>query len=141
MGIVSSTSNGSRKLNFEDVQWAINNQPSLIISTLDINNQDCLISDTISAIDEVGTINDYLKNKSGSRIIVYGENAADERIVLKYNQLIGLGFTNVLIYPGGLFEWLLLQDIYGKDLFPTDGEEKDLLKYKGKQQLGVLMLE
>ena len=41
-------------------------------------------------------------------------------------------FTNVFIYPGGLFEWLLLQDIYGFDDFPTTKKERDHLKYKGK---------
>ena len=48
----------------------------------------------------------------------------------KYEQLIGLGFTNIYIYPGGLFEWLCLQDIYSKDEFPTTREELDILKFK-----------
>ena len=39
-------------------------------------------------------------------------------------------FKNVYIYKGGLFEWLLLQDIYGKDLFPTTTEILDILRYK-----------
>ena len=42
----------------------------------------------------------------------------------KYDQLIGLGFVNVFIYPGGLFEWLLLQDIYGYDNFPTQNKKE-----------------
>ena len=37
---------------------------------------------------------------------------------------------NVYVYPGGLFEWLLLQDIYGEDNFPTTLKELDILKYK-----------
>ena len=53
----------------------------------------------------------------------------------KYNQLMQLGFKNVYIYPGGLFEWLLLQDIYGNELFPTTNEEKDLLKYKSPKRI------
>ena len=36
------------------------------------------------------------------------------------------------IYIGGLFEWLLLQDIYGDDEFPTTTKIIDILKYKGK---------
>ena len=50
----------------------------------------------------------------------------------KYAQLTGLGFINVYIYPGGLFEWLLLQDIYGQDDFSTTKNELDHLKFKGK---------
>ena len=30
-----------------------------------------------------------------------------------------------------MFEWLLLQDIYGDDEFPTTTKELDILKYKG----------
>jgi hypothetical protein len=41
-----------------------------------------------------------------------------------------MGFVNVYLYPGGLFEWLLLQDIYGDDEFPTTIKELDILKYK-----------
>ena len=48
----------------------------------------------------------------------------------KYTQLVNLGFVNVYIYPGGLFEWLCLQDIYGDDEFPTTNKELDILKYK-----------
>ena len=63
-------------------------------------------------------------------IIIYGKNNNDETVIKKYNQLIKLGFINVYIYLGGLFEWLLLQDIYGKDEFPTTSEELDILKYR-----------
>ena len=31
---------------------------------------------------------------------------------------------------GGIFEWLLLQDIYGDDQFKTTSRELDILKYK-----------
>jgi hypothetical protein len=38
----------------------------------------------------------------------------------------------VFVYTGGLFEWLLLQDIYGKDEFPTTSDELDILKYRSE---------
>ena len=41
-----------------------------------------------------------------------------------------LGFTNIALYLGGLFEWLLLQDIFGFDNFPTTTKTIDILKYK-----------
>ena len=63
-------------------------------------------------------------------IIIYGRNTNDTSIYNKYNQLTQLGFSNVYIYLGGLFEWLCLQDIYGKTSFPTLGEELDILKYR-----------
>jgi len=39
------------------------------------------------------------------------------------------------MYTGGLFEWLLLQDIYGKTEFPTTTNIIDLLKYKPMREL------
>jgi hypothetical protein len=51
---------------------------------------------------------------------------------------MGLGFRNVCVYSGGMFEWLLLQDIYGATSFPTTSKELDILKYKppsGRQRL------
>ena len=42
----------------------------------------------------------------------------------------GLGFQNVYLYMGGMFEWLLLQDIYGIDEFPTTNKFLDILYYK-----------
>ena len=63
-------------------------------------------------------------------IIVYGLNCNDLSIHPKVKQLKSLGFYKVFIYIGGLFEWLLLQDIYGQSNFQTTSVEKDLLKYK-----------
>jgi hypothetical protein len=59
----------------------------------------------------------------------------------KYNQLNSLGFYNVYVYTGGLFEWLLLQDIYGEKDFPTTNIELDILKYKPNKVLNIPLLE
>ena len=47
----------------------------------------------------------------------------------------------VYAYSGGLFEWLMLQDIYGQDLFPTTKIEKDILKFKACSILNISLLE
>ena len=47
---------------------------------------------------------------------------------------------NVYIYPGGLFEWLLLQDIYGSEDFPTTIVERDHLKFKGKSMFTTYLI-
>ena len=67
-------------------------------------------------------------------------NSSDINVHKKYSQLIGLGFIDVYIYNGGMFEWLLLQDVYGKDLFKTSSIELEILNYKGNRQL-LLSLE
>jgi hypothetical protein len=54
---------------------------------------------------------------------------------------LSLGFYNIFVYTGGMFEWLLMQDIYGKELFPTTKKEVDLLKYKPNQLLNIALLE
>ena len=102
------------KINFEDVQYALNNKNSyLLINTLSEAEQECLIPNTVLANQEENTINKYLKKYlKDIKIIVYGKNCNDEKIYIKYNQLSALGFYNVQIYTGGLFEWLMLQDIF-----------------------------
>ena len=51
-----------------------------------------------------------------------------------------LGFQKVFIYQGGMFEWLLLQDIYGHKEFPTTKKILDILKYKPHQTFHNRML-
>jgi hypothetical protein len=119
-----------KKVNFEDIQqiWK-NNQPILLINTLSDSEQNCLIKRTVSVKDEVRLINEYIR-KPSIKIIVYGKNTSEISPYKKIEQLTSLGFYNVFLYPGGLFEWLCLQDIYGYEEFPTTTNELDLLKFK-----------
>lgn len=126
-----------QKINFEDMQYIIKRTDTyLIINTLPENEQGCLITNSVLAQNEEATINKYLES-SGTKIgiIIYGKNANDETAYKKYYQLSKLGFTNVSVYPGGLFEWLLLQDIYGVDEFTTTSRQLDILKYKPRKTL------
>jgi len=130
----------ARKINFEDMQDAVKDSKCVIISTLPEAMQKCLIIGTTPASEEVGVLNTFLSEGGSRPIVVYGMNAADDTLVSKYNQLVSLGFSNVRVYPGGMFEWLLLQDIYGSDIFQTTTVELDILRYKGKKNGSVLML-
>tara|TARA_E500000178_G_scaffold346396_1_gene397955 strand:- start:865 stop:1284 length:420 start_codon:yes stop_codon:yes gene_type:complete len=123
------------KINFEDMKYMQNDNNCIIINTMDSNKQNCLIKGTLFINDEEKILNNLIQNKNFEQlIIIYGENSCDNKIIKKYNQLIKLNFTNVYIYPGGLFEWLLLQDIYGYDLFTTTTNNQDFLIYKGEQK-------
>ena len=126
----------SNKINFEDVQFAIKN-PNIyiIINTLPSNEQSCLIKNTLSYHLEEETINKYIKTNSNIFIILYGKNSNDEKIYKKYQQLITFGFKNVFIYTGGMFEWLLLQDIYGNENFQTTSNHLDILSFSPKRGL------
>jgi len=119
-----------KKIGFEDMKYVIKNKKKnyVMINTLSITEQECLIPGTVAVKDEETFINKHL-NKNIS-IIIYGKNANDDSIFKKYEQLLKLGFNSVFVYTGGIFEWLLLQDIYGKDEFPTTSEELDILKYR-----------
>ena len=131
-----------RKINFEDVLIAISDYNTIIINTLSNDNQSCLIDRTVSYLHETELINTLLSSsRTNARIVIYGMNSSDESIVAKYNQLNKLGFTNIYVYVGGLFEWLLLQDIYGDDMFKTTKKELDILKFKGKSKLNLLELD
>ena len=126
--------NSIMKINFESLQKIItsSNNDFLIISTLENDNQECLIKNTLSPNEEIENINKYIKSNKNIKIVIYGENCSDSKVISKYNQLYKLGFIKLYVYIGGLFEWLLLQDIYGEDEFPTTTKIIDILKYKGK---------
>ena len=155
------SNNSKTKINYEDVQNASkqsfsntnstnstngnnnsNSKKYAIINTLDKNFQTCLIQNTIPIQDEEDIINSILKDKYSTliTIIIYGLNSNDESVYSKYEQLVKLGIKNVFIYTGGMFEWLLLQDVYGRELFPTTSKELDILKYKPRKILDVLYI-
>jgi hypothetical protein len=123
----------SRNYNFEDVQHIIQNKQNnstILINVLKEYEQSCLIKHTIDIKNEVQIINQYLKTNKHVHIIIYGKHYLDENVEKKQKQLFSLGFYNVFAYKGGMFEWLLLQDIYGRDEFPTSSNELDILKFK-----------
>jgi hypothetical protein len=90
------------------------------------------------ASQEIDLFTNLIKNDNKEiKIIVYGRNCNDEKLNDKVKQLADLGFYNIYIYGGGLFEWMLLQDIYGDKEFPTTKKEVDILKYNPKKVLNV----
>jgi len=120
-------------IGFEDVKYAIQQSSQFIlINTLSNMEQDCLIYGTLLYEKEEHVINELInKNqKEKWKILLYGKNSVDTSVVKKRSQLHSLGFMNIYVYNGGLFEWLLLQDIYGNAEFPTTSRCKDLLKYR-----------
>jgi hypothetical protein len=121
-----------KQIHFEEIQNAIETnqiQHKILINTLSDTNQQCLIYGTTNASNEVDIINQLLKKDKTRHIIIYGKNYGDHTIYKKYNQLKGLGFRNISLYSGGMFEWLCLQEIFGVELFKTIGMEVDILKY------------
>ena len=50
------------RINFKDMQYAISNN-MIIINTLDINNQECLIKNTLKPDEEIYIINNIIDNK------------------------------------------------------------------------------
>ena len=115
-----------KKVDYEDIIHAIRNPTAfLIINTLPIEEQSVLIKGTLPYTDEESTINGIIANYTMDQIsIIVYENAEK-----KCRQIQTLGF-NVFLYGGGLFEWLLLQDIFGEVNFPTIGKTDNFLKYK-----------
>lgn len=123
-----------KNIGFEDVKYAISNREQyILINTLSTLMQDCLIIGTLPYTSEEHTINRWIeqgKKPEAVYIILYGKNAVDDSTQKKYDQLQQLGFDNVYIYAGGLFEWLLLQDVYGYNEFPTTTKCKDMLRFR-----------
>ena len=112
---------------------------TLIINTLPPSLQHCLIKTTVDIRFEERAVNSCIQRQPDIMIIVYGKNSNDITILHKYEQLVKLGFTNVHIYTGGIFEWMLLHEIYGKELFKITKYEIDILRYRPKSVLLTAM--
>jgi len=121
-----------KKISFEDMQLIISRPKEyVIINTLISNEQQCLIKNTISYQTEEKVINEYINQYDfNPKFVIYGKNTNDESVEKKAKQLSNLGFTDIYLYMGGMFEWLLLQDVYGNDEFPTTSKYLDILFYK-----------
>ena len=119
------------RITYEEVHSALKDSHACIVSTLPLGEQGCLVARTLPPREEESRFNAYLKKgQTTCPIVVYGRNAVDQSPAKKCRQLQGLGFTSVRIYAGGLFEWALLQDIYGSELFPTTSVCPDPLLFK-----------
>lgn len=111
----------------------------ILINTLPADQQDCLITGTLTAEQEERAINDaltkYVAGAPPFECIIYGANCCDLSPDKKRKQLLDLGFglKEVKIYRGGMFEWMLLQDIYGPAKFATTRKELNILKYMAKR--------
>jgi len=132
-----------QKINYEDIQYVLKNtETHILINTLEESAQGCLLPNTVNIHKEVELINRFIQTGNKQiKIIIYGRNCNDEKIYTKYKQLVSLGFYNVYVYAGGLFEWLMLQDIYGDNEFPTTKKELDFLKFKPNKVLNIPLLE
>ena len=128
----SNNNNPQQLVSFDVIQIAMNSPDYLIINVLPIHEQDCLIRGTIDAANEERILNKMIESIviANKKIIIYGKNCNDEHVTHKLHQLEKLGLTEVFLYRGGLFEWMLLQDIYGEKEFPTTKRELDILRYK-----------
>ena len=98
----------------------------VLLNTLPLNRQHYLIKGTLPGLEESVKMNEYLYKNKNIPVILYGLDCNDTSVLKKFAQLKTLGFMNVSIYRGGLFEWALLQDIYGSN-FPTEGTLNDPL--------------
>ena len=112
------------RCSFQDIQKKKGDY--LLINTLPIKKQDYLIKGTVHGAHEAEQINELLYKNKKMEIIIYGLDCQDLSVYKKFTQLKGFGFVNVSIYMGGIFEWALLQDIYGAN-FQTEGEISDPL--------------
>lgn len=135
---VAATGGGYR-IGFDDVLYMIPrvgpSRPFLLINTLPPDDQDFLIKGTLACHIEESTINaildDFRIDLGKYLIVVYGRHCADATVDRKREQLVKLGFKRVFVYYGGMFEWCLLQDVYGEDVFLVNDvtKKKDLLHF------------
>jgi len=111
-----------QKISPEEMQTILKTPDKyIIIHTLTSEYQDYIIPGTVQDTREESIINEMLTRIDipDKPIIVYGKNARDETPVTKTKQLKSLGLHDLSIYSGGMFEWLLLNEVYGDTEFPV----------------------
>jgi len=121
------------KVGFEDI-LKLKPGSTILINTLPLSEQSYLIKNTTRFDNEENIINQSMKDDCQLVIIIYGKNSLDGSIEEKYSQLKNIGYieNKLYIYYGGLFEWCMLQDVFGVDNFESIGKCIDILKYKPK---------
>jgi hypothetical protein len=102
---------------YKDIQNMVHKSDFILINTLPKDKQHTLIQSTCAIENEERVINDALNGNNDIIIFIYGAHNCDHTVYKKYDQLQSLGFKNVYVYTGGLFEWCCLQDIYGEEFF------------------------
>jgi hypothetical protein len=122
-------------INYQNMQQCINDTNTLIINTLNSGEQECLILNTIDYNREQEIFNKLIENYDfkSKKIVIYGKNCNDNSAINKANQLIDLGFQYIYVYNAGLFEWILLQEIYSEEHFKTTSVVTDILKFKSEK--------
>ena len=123
------------RVGFEDVKKIIHTNTHLLINTMKSQEQDILIKGTIGVNDEETVINEILNDYRvpDKTIVLYGRNCCDTTVETKFEQIQNLGMKDIYVYYGGLFEWLLLNELYGDDDFPvakTTTASIDIQKYR-----------
>jgi len=117
MGQNFSSSDGINYVGYDKIRDFIKvckfRKDMLLITTLPFDG--LCIQGTVDSIEkEEQLINNALESgKTGEMILfIYGKKA---------QQFIDLGFRNVYVYLGGIFEWVLLADLYGIEDFSVTG--------------------
>lgn len=127
-----------KKVNFDDVIMISLKNNHILIHVMEKEDEDLLIKGTLSINEEIEKMNSLLSSeKMNVTIVIYGKNTDDvSKVIGRYRQLHDMGFSNVYVYLGGLFEWLLLQEIYGNDEIKTNNIcKKNILDYKPARSL------
>jgi len=104
-----------QKMSACDVKYIQQSLPGkyILITTITDNLKTVpLIKGTLTAHEEETKINQIINHNDTTNIVIYGRNNQDMSVITKYKQLLKLGITNVYVYIGGLFEWLLLNKCY-----------------------------
>ena len=131
------------RITSEDIQYVLQHPTEFhLIHTLTHEFQDIVIPTTIPIFSEESIINEMITHIDvpDKPIIIYGKNSHDETVETKYQQLKSLGIEEIYFYSGGMFEWLLLNDIYGSTEFPIQSSTKklpDIWKYRPARILPI----
>ena len=128
------------KVSYETVLALSGSIDVVVISTLPETLQECLIPGTTPCVREEKHVNGILEQKRQGlyTVIVYGANHLDATVERKCAQMRKMGFRSVHAYTGGMFEWLLLHEVYGEENFGVEQSSRsgvpDILAFRPRDR-------
>ena len=113
---------------------------NILITVISNHTDATLIKGTLGEAEELRHVNEIIRKKNlDERIFVYGENCSDSRVYSKARQLKKLGLKEVFVYTGGIFEWMLLGEVFGQDQFPVHGRVTNVVDHAGESFVSLII--
>jgi hypothetical protein len=109
----------TKKVSFQDIQYAQMNEHTIIINTLPENEQSILICKTVPIASEISQVENAIKLKKN--IIIYGKNSNDETIYVRSKN------GNTLTVTRGAYKTDNVEHVGGSGVYLISSADNSLI--------------